>query len=355
MPEKRIAIVGCGAIGSTFLAYLTRGGRDVTGIDPWPAHVHKVKATGLKVDAVEENFSVQPRVVFPDSVKFREKFDVVVLATKGQENRWSALYARDILADDGIFLSAQNGLHELYLPEVVGGGRVVGCVVSMGGELLGAGHLKFTTGSERVHVIFGELDGSKSDRLEQVGEIFSPLAPNELVTDIWSELWSKMTLNVMSNGIAGVSGFTAGTLWTNDVTTRIVIGTGHEVALVANALGQRFAPVMKTIPDELLRDATAPGQPRWEEAIELLKAQGAKRVGMRDNASSLLQDLRKGFRTEVDYFNGLIGELGRQVGVATPLNDLMVDAVHKVEEGQAESGPELLQEVAVIADKHIFG
>ena len=52
------------------------------------------------------------------------RFDVVVLATKGYDNRWSALFARDLLAPDGILISAQNGLHERYLPAVIGDDRL---------------------------------------------------------------------------------------------------------------------------------------------------------------------------------------------------------------------------------------
>jgi 2-dehydropantoate 2-reductase len=351
--DAKIAIVGCGAIGSTFLAFLDRGGRSVTGIDFWPEHVHKVRHSGLHVAAVEESFSVRPEMVFPDAIKRGQKFDLVVLAMKSHENRWAVPFARDLLADDGVLISAQNGLHEKYLPDEIGGDRVVGCVVATGGELLGPGSLKVTTGSERTHLVVGELDGSEPARLDILKEVLSPLAPNERTNDIWSELWSKMTLNVMSNGLGGISGYSSGTLWTDDTSTRLIIGTGHEVALVADAVGQHIRPIMKTISHELLTGAQYPGDENWVEAVHLLREEGKKRVGMRDNASSLLQDLRKGRRTEVDYFNGVIGAMGKELGIPTPMNDLTVGAVHRVEEGQAATGRELLEEVADLADKYL--
>jgi 2-dehydropantoate 2-reductase len=342
----KIAVIGCGAIGSTFLTALARSGHDVTGIDPWPEHVYRVRESGYLVEGVEEDFSVRPRMIFPDDIGWQERFDVAVLAVKGYDNRWAAGFARDLLKPDGIFISAQNGLHELYLPGVIGGDRVVGCVVAMGAELAGPGRLRFTTGRERTHLVFGELDGRASGRPETLAALWEQTGPVEITADIWSELWCKMSLNAMSNALAGISGYTVGSLWTSDETTRIIIALGHEVATVAGALGQSVAPVLKKISMDLLRAAASPDAPAWQQVAELLKTEGAKRVGMRDNASSLLQDLRKHRRTEVDHLNGVIRDLGKRVGVATPLNELIVDAVHAIEEGRASTGPAALAGLA---------
>lgn len=60
---------------------------------------------------------------------------------------------------------------------------------------------------------------------------------------------------------------------------------------------------------------------------------------------SLLQDLRRGRRTEVRQLNGVIAELGRSVGVETPLNALMVRTVLAIEAGALRSGTERLSQV----------
>ena len=356
MTGQKIAVVGCGAIGSTFLMALTREGHDVTGIDPWPEHVYRVRDAGLTVQGVDEELEVRPRLILPDGVGWSDQFDVVVLATKGYDNRWSALLARDLLAPDGILISAQNGLHERYLPGVIGGDRVVGCVVAMGAELTGPGALRFTTGQERTHLLFGELDGRTSDRPEALAALWGATGPVVITSDIWSELWCKMSLNVMSNGLAGISGYRVGQLWTDEETTRIIIALGHEVAEVAGVLGQNVHPILTTISMDLLRAATGPDTPAWQEAVRLLTVEGAKRVGIRDNVSSLLQDLRRGRRTEVDHLNGLISELGQSAGVQTPLNNEVVRIVHSIEEGKAESGSAALAELSKrVEEKHGSG
>jgi 2-dehydropantoate 2-reductase len=355
MTEMKIAVIGCGAVGSTFLTSLTRTGHDVTGIDPWPEHVYRVRQDGYTVETVDGNHSVRPRLIFPDAVGWSERFDLVVLSVKGYDNRWAALYARDLLKPDGIFISAQNGLHERYLTGVIGGDRVVGCVVAMGAELLGPAHLRFTTGQERTHLLFGELDGSSTERPDALAALWKSTGPVVVTDDIWSELWCKMSLNVMSNALAGISGYRVGALWTSDETTRIILALGHEVALVAAAMNQYVAPVLTSISMDQLRAASGPDTAEWQQAEALLKAQGAKRVGIRDNVSSLLQDLRRGRRTEVDHLNGYMSQLGREAGVATPLNELIARSVHAIETGQARSGPDLLAEVGRGVSEQLAG
>ena len=47
--NKKIAVLGCGAIGSSVSADLTKAGLDVTVIDQWPAQVEKIRTDGLEI------------------------------------------------------------------------------------------------------------------------------------------------------------------------------------------------------------------------------------------------------------------------------------------------------------------
>jgi ketopantoate reductase len=58
---------------------------------------------------------------------------------------------------------------------------------------------------------------------------------------------------------------------------------------------------------------------------------------------SLLQDMMKGRRTEVDYLNGYVVRKGREVGVPTPLNEAIVSVTKRMEAGALEQSPANLQ------------
>jgi 2-dehydropantoate 2-reductase len=346
MAEPRIVVVGCGAIGGTILANLARAGRDVTGIDFWPEHIYRIQAEGLKVQAVEESFEVHPQIDFSDSLAREERFDIVVLSVKGYDNRWAALLAKDLLADDGILLSAQNGMHEDDLASVVGVERVVGCVVAMAAEAMVPGSLRCTSGSEWVSLIFGELDGSESARVQALGEIFAPVGRIELSTAIRGKLWAKMMMNVMSNAVGGIGDLSTRYLWTDRDAADIIVDLGHEATKIAIASDEAPADVLGAITPASLLGATSKSSPEWHEVVEKLYVLGEGRAGVRENLPSLLQDLRKNRRSEIDNLNGVICALGREYDVPTPINDMVVDVMHRLERGEAERGEALLAETA---------
>src|ERR1019366_6369276 len=111
------------------------------------------------------------------------------------------------LSNDTIVLSSQNGMNDLPIGAIVGQDRVVGCVVTMACELVGAGLAKRSTDIAAVPLIFGEFgEASVSPRVKEVAQFFAPLGNVETVPDIWEERWGKLALNVMSNGLAVLTG-----------------------------------------------------------------------------------------------------------------------------------------------------
>ena len=321
-------------------------GRDVTGIDRGRSASTASRPRGWRSKASTNRSLCAPGPSSSTRCPRTETFDVVILSVKGYDNRWAALYARDILKPDGVLLSAQNGLHEVALPDVVGENSVVGCVVAMGAEVLGPAAVKCSTGTERPHLFIGELTGAESPRVTDLAGLLEPAGPVEATTGIWAELWSKMTQNVMFNGLAGICGFTAGTLWTDPRCTDIALALAHECALVAHAQGSSVHPILGRISSQLLIAAERPETEAWTEATRLLCAEGRKRTGKRDNtrlvaAPGPVEERR----TEVDYFNGVLADLGARLGVRAPVSTLITRTVHQLERRNLETGPELLDEV----------
>jgi 2-dehydropantoate 2-reductase len=346
MSEPRIIVVGCGAIGGAILAKLSRAGRDVRGIDFWPDQVYRIQDHGCEVQGVDETFTAHPQIDFSDAVGRGERFDIVVLSVKGYDNRWAALLVRDLLADDGILVSAQNGLHEDDLASVVGVEHVVGCVVAMAGEAMTPGIFRCPSGSEWVSLIFGELDGSQSQRVAMLVELFAPVGRIEASKDIRGKLAAKMMMNVMSNAVGGIGDLSTRYLWTNHDAVDIIVALGHEATKVVVAHGDTPADVLGAITPASLLGATSMSSPEWKEVVEKLFILGEGRAGARENLPSLLQDLRKGRRSEIDNLNGVIASMGREHGVPTPINDIVIDVMHQLERGELERGEALLARTA---------
>jgi len=59
---------------------------------------------------------------------------------------------------------------------------------------------------------------------------------------------------------------------------------------------------------------------------------------------SMLQDLKKGKKCEIDAINGVVCEWGRKSGVKTPVNDRIVEIIRSIENGERKPG---LQNIAL--------
>jgi 2-dehydropantoate 2-reductase len=150
----------------------------------------------------------------------------------------------------------------------------------------------------------------------------SEVAPAVVTTNLWGERWSKLALNCMLNPLAGLSGLGTAEVRSEPLTRRLAAHLGAEVVRVGSALGHRIEPILG-IAAQRFADATDGA------AIDVLGKEIAADAGSRSGGRpSMLQDVMKGRRTEIDYLNGFVAAEGRSVGIATPFNDAVVDAFH---------------------------
>jgi 2-dehydropantoate 2-reductase len=312
-------ILGGGAVGSTLGGHLARDGRDVTIADGWFQHVDAMKQNGLKVQTVEGDFTV----------------------------RLLSMLAREHLSESTIVMSSQNGMNDSVVGEWVGQERMVACVVALAADLIDPGVVKRTSPAEVAGVVFGHLapgrDRAVLDRLKQH---FEPLGVVSVADDAWPDRWGKLTLNTMSNALAGLTGLWSDTLWSDPFTLDIMTALGHETAAVAAASGVESSPVLGRISHRLLLDATSVSTPAWADIGAQMSAISAGRVGKKANRASLLQDIMKGRRTEVDYLNGWVSAEGKARGVPTPTHDQLVRELKSVERGTRPADRENARDLA---------
>jgi 2-dehydropantoate 2-reductase len=230
---------------------------------------------------------------------------------------------------------------------------MVGCVVVMACELAGPGHTKRTSDGNYVSLTLGEFGGSEvTPRVRELEQFFAPLGYVNSVPDIWEERWGKLTLNVMSNGLAGLTNYTTKELWSNPDVIDVLIALGRECALVAAARGIHMAPVLQKIPHELLIEATGTKTDEWAKIRELLISVAATRTGKRENTPSLLQDIKKSRRTEIEYINGWVAEQAESVGVDAVVNRAIVREVRSVETGKRPPSPANAAPLSALVDEY---
>ncbi len=345
--KKRIAVLGAGAIGGSIGAYLAREGHDVTLIDQWAPHIEKIRADGLRLTDLKGEYVVPVKALHLSDVSgIQEQFDIVYLSVKSYDTRWSTYFIEPYLKPTGFILPAQNSLNDETVASVVGFTRVIGCVPHIGGATYEPGHIVRTDPITSHCFTVGELSGMITPRVSEIVDSLSVIGQTDATTNIWGARWSKLAINCMMNTLSGLTGpaFSSLNEAQRNTANLIRVTTGGEVARVADALGIVMEPVWG-IPAEEYAEARTRGaiealKAKFEAALKqiYLTPEQAKKVGV-PSRPSLLQDVIKGRRTEVDYLNGLVVGKGMEVGVATPMNQAIVALMKKLEAGKLAPDP----------------
>src|SRR3990167_7467396 len=122
--SRKIAVLGCGAIGSSISADLTKAGYDITVVDQWPAQVEALKSAGLHIQMPDGDVQVPMRAChLCDLASANLEFDIVFLAVKSNDHRWMAEFIKPYLKANGVLVPTQNGMNDDSIASIIGRGR----------------------------------------------------------------------------------------------------------------------------------------------------------------------------------------------------------------------------------------
>ncbi len=340
-PSGLVAVVAVGAVGGTVAGGLLAAGHEITLVDSWFENVETIRRNGLSLTRDGERATFRAVAIYPDELeRLGQKLVVVFLSCKSYETAQTVRALLPYLADDAVVVSVQNGINEDVIAAIVGKGRTIGCVVHYNCAMPEAGHaVRFSPGAWHSFTL-GELEGGQTRRLAQVTKLFSSIGQTSVSDDIFADLWGKLGINCMLNGLTAVSGWGTAQLWGSRQGGEIMIRLAREAAEVAKRQGRAMAPIHLNgtnadIPAELLLMSDEPNT--QTELRRRLSAEGEARAKAsargQQMVSSMLQDMTKHRRPEIDYLNGYVARHGAILGVNTPANDAVVAAVHAVASG----------------------
>jgi 2-dehydropantoate 2-reductase len=246
-------------------------------------------------------------------------FDAVFLAVKSYDTEWAAQLAAQYLKNpDGVVVDFQNGINDERVASVVGRERTLGCVIVISAGMYEAGHA-IRTDTTPVGFRIGELDGRDTPRAQELARVLSDVSPTKVTTNLWGERWSKLAVNCMLNPLAGLSGLGTAECRTEPGARRLAIHLGAEVIGVGRANGFEVEPPMGIAAQRYVDAANGRG---LDEVEAELGRDATSRAGGRP---SMLQDVMRGRRTEIEHLNGFVVDEGRRLGVKTPLNEKVVE------------------------------
>ena len=347
MGNKKIAIVGAGAVGGYVGAHMVQAGEDVTFIDPWPAHVEHMRAHGLRVSHAMDvpEFTVPSvRALHLTDVQelAKEKpVDIAFICMKSYDTQWAATMIRQYMAPGAFAVSLQNCMNEEALASVVGWGKTLGCIASsITVNLPAPGHIHRGAGKGgAAHTVFrtGEVHGRITDRAKEVARLVGYADSAKTTDNLWGERWSKLVANVMGNGLSGCTGLPGGEILQSEPLRRFSTRLGSEAIRVGQALGYTFDEVSHMDPEIIAR--AGEGDAAATREIDEHRLAEANRPGGGEHRPSTGQDMFKGRRTEIQFLNGFVVRKGEEVGIPTPTNKILTDIVTRVERDELKPDP----------------
>jgi len=308
-------VAGAGAVGSALGGMLRLAGHEVALLGRNRAHMEAVRAAGLRLTGIwGEHVATGFRVVEdagdlagPDAI------DYVMVTTKSFDTE--ALLDRIAPVLPGAqFVSVQNGLGNIEAIRArVGPERTIGGMIIIGFSIPAPGRVAVTVyGGE---VILGRPDAERSRpadaAVSRLAEVFTRAGVPARTTDnVAAAVWGKVLYNCALNALGAVLDAPYGELAaapTWDAIGDLV----REAFAVARAEGVRLP---------------------WESAegyIDLLAARQLPDTAA--HRASMLQDIKRGRRTEIEHMNGAIARLGAARGVPTPVNSAVAALVRFLE------------------------
>jgi len=334
----RTLIWGAGAIGATLGAYLARAGGDVTLVDTVAGHVDAITRGGLHITGPLDEFVVHVPAHTPATVSgtWRE----IILATKAHHTESAVRMLAPHLAADGYVISAQNGLNELAIAEVVGAARTVGAFVNFGADYLEPGVIHV---GGRGAVVIGEIDGAASARVAAIRDAWRVFEPRALATtNIWGYLWGKEAYGAMLFATALTNASIADALAMPRYRS-VYVALAREMLAVAAARGVSPEAFDGFDPRAYLPSAPAGAAYASLDALVAHNRRSAK------THSGIWRDLAVRKRpTEVDAQLGIVVALGQAAGVPTPITARLVELVHDIEAGRRPQSLDTLDALAAL-------
>ncbi len=289
----KIAIIGTGGVGGYFGGKLAIAGNDVTFFARGE-HLNAIRKNGLTVKSINGDFTIA-NAKATDTIERIGVCDLIILCVKAWQVKEIAPKLLPIIDKETMILPMQNGvLAADELKTAINPHNIIGGLCRIISKIESPGVINHL-GVEPT-VVFGELDNTKTPRIQRIKELFDAAKVNaQIANDIHAELWKKF-ISICVGGLLAVTRSTYGELREMKETRELTIQLLTEIYNLSRKakinVGADYVQKAIAFIDTLPYESTA----------------------------SLTRDVWEGRPSEIEYQNGSVVKLAEQHGVDTPVN-----------------------------------
>ena len=332
---NRILIAGAGAMGTIIGALLSKNLNNQTyRIDLLDTNLHHIAALnsqGAKITGYLED-TIPVNAISAEQLT--STYDLVISTVKQTVLKDSLKQLLPYLHDQSLVLTLQNGIPEDIAAGIVGEHRVIGGGMEFSGTYINAGTVELASPQDTLAFTIGEIDGNLSERIQQVQSILEASLSCKLTTKLREARFTKLIDNTVASAIPTALGCTLGDVFENDQAIACIAELGHECSMVLEGLDIKPIELFgfHPIPENISFDNTSKltndhshSKSRvinyWRETYQPYHQQVA----------SMLQDIRLGRPTEVDFINGKMLSEAEKLGIEMPMNRAVIKEIKNLE------------------------
>ena len=301
--------MGTGGVGGYFGAKLRAAGEDVVFIARG-AHLAAMRETGLRLITLEGEQVIDP-VEATDDPAAVPPADIILFCVKLYDTESAAEACRPMLKPDGWVISLQNGVESVgRISSVLGAGRTLGGAAYIGARIEAPGVVRQAGFAANPFIQFGAPDGALpklaldfAERCQQAG------FEARLAEDMELALWNKFVNLAAGSALTALTRQALGPVREDPVARDVLRQAIAETVAVGRAMGVAFEADVET------------------SMLAMIDAVGP------ESKASLLLDLERGNRLEVDWLSGALHRFGLDLGVPTPVHSTVYAALRPLRQG----------------------
>lgn len=295
----KILVLGAGAVGLPLTAKLSSVA-EVVAVSR-ERYARAINSQGLAIHGAWGSHTY--RFTCTSTPPADEDFDFILITSKSNDTEEICRSCAGIIRDHNV-VSLQNGIGN---EEIIGKytDRVIGGVVMTGFVTEGEREIGVTAnaGPMKIGRFPSGLDSDVSDLARLMEQAGIPVETTERIRD---HLWSKNLINCALNPLSAIMEVQYSAL-----------KDPHSWAIIDKLVRETYAVMKADGINPLCGDADS----------FLGYLHGALIPVMANHCSSMLQDIRHGRRTEIDYLNGAVVLAGERLGISTPVNRCLSDCI----------------------------
>lgn len=300
----KIVVVGPGAMGCLIAAFLSKSKEELWLLSRNGDNAARLGSSGISLEGASGTW--QAKVKTTSKIQDIEKCDLIIICVKSFNTKQALDEIKPLISENTKILTLQNGLGNIEtISEIAGEDKVIAGVTNEGATLIDTGKIRH---AGRGETIIGTVNGKTPVEMRAIRELFNKVGlETKMSRDIKGLIWSKLIINVGINALSAITRLPNGKLIEYEGTKRILRDAVTEAARIAKRKRVKLI---------------------FEDPLAKVEAVCEATAG---NLSSMLQDILRKKRTEVDFINGVIVRLGQELGISVPTNKLLLDLIKTIE------------------------